>query len=169
MEEQVDYSSQNLLELRSNAKLSRRAFLDRLDEHGVKMHPTTLRRIEDGEQNLKVSEALAVAAVFDITLDKLVTAPIDEREAVLISYLRGAQAFQEALIGTASDWINMCDEMPKLLTDPAMPKPNNSKPARDLQAYIEATAKLREWFRSMPVEDFPRPSVTDLGGDNGPR
>lgn len=148
MEEHTDYSSQNLLELRTNAKLSRRAFLDKLGQEGVKMHPTTLRRIEDGEQNLKVHEALAVAAVFGIDLEALVTRPVNEADAVMTSYLASVKGIETALLRNRDDWLSAMGDVFRLLQDPTFPPPNQSKAARDLHDYATKSEAMTAWLTS---------------------
>lgn len=40
--------------------------------HGVKWHPMTVDRVESGERPLKLTEAIALAGIFGVTLDELV-------------------------------------------------------------------------------------------------
>lgn len=147
-----DFSGQNLLELRTRAKLSRRELLERLEEHGVKMHQTTLRRLEDGEQGMKVSEAVAFAAVFGVDVGKFVTEPVNEFDAVIRSYLNSAKTFEELIHRNAEDWFGITNEMKEMLLSPDMPPESQSKAARDLRAYLESSNELRMWLYDSPMK-----------------
>ena len=65
-------AAQNIARLRSDHGWSRREFLHRLQQQGITMQSTALRRIEAGEQRIRLDEADAIAKIFDITLDDLI-------------------------------------------------------------------------------------------------
>ncbi|MGP5250118.1 helix-turn-helix domain-containing protein [Corynebacterium variabile] len=72
------YGPQNLKALRAAAGLSRREFIDRLkDETGLELHQTTIRRLEEGEQTMKASDAVAIADYFKIGIDQFLREPAD--------------------------------------------------------------------------------------------
>jgi len=72
------YGPQNLKALRTAAGLSRREFIDRLKEStGLELHQTTIRRLEEGEQTMKASDAVAIADYFKIGLDQFLREPAD--------------------------------------------------------------------------------------------
>lgn len=65
-------------EFGSNVKLLREArgwtradVVRELDAYGVQMYPMTLKRIEDGTQQAKISEALVLAELFDRSVEAL--------------------------------------------------------------------------------------------------
>lgn len=76
-----NYTSENLRELRNTSGMSRRELLEKLQEHGVEMHANSLRRIEDGEQPMKIHEAQAFAAIFNIGLEQFIIQPINSEVA----------------------------------------------------------------------------------------
>ncbi|MGP5242519.1 hypothetical protein [Corynebacterium flavescens] len=77
------YAAANLKTLRESKNLSRQNLIDEMKEHGLNLHSTSLRRIEEGIQPMKVNEASHFADYFGITLDQLVERPIDEKFAAL--------------------------------------------------------------------------------------
>lgn len=83
----TDYSSENLKTLRQLTGMSRKALLEKMEEAGVAMHATTLKRIEDGEQPMKANEAARFAELFGVGLDDFITRPMDERTAEIQSAL----------------------------------------------------------------------------------
>lgn len=149
--EMADYSSQNLRELRKNADFSRREIIEKLADQGVKMHPTTLRRIEDGEQTMKVTEAKAVAEIFGMTLDDLVDEPINEGEAGLRSRMSIMKIEEEQIMLNRYNWLQGLEWLADHIADAGIPH-NQSKVTRDVQQYMYDTVQFRDWLRS---PDFP--------------
>lgn len=74
------YGPQNLKTLRIAAGTSRRELVDELAARGVPMNQTSLRRLEEGDQIMKASEAVAFADYFDKTLDEFLCTPADPIE-----------------------------------------------------------------------------------------
>lgn len=151
MNEVHDYSSENLRELRKNAGFSRRELLEKMEGMGVKMHPTTLRRIEDGDQNMKVHEAQAVAEIFGMSLDDLVSDPINEGEADIRSRLLLLKISEDMLMMNRHNWLEVLAGLADHIADGGV-HPNQSKVTRDALQYMQDTVQLRDWLRS---EDFP--------------
>lgn len=77
------YAAANLKALRESKNLSRQNLIDELKERGLNLHSTSLRRIEEGIQPMKVSEASHFANYFGISLDQLIEVPIDENFVAL--------------------------------------------------------------------------------------
>lgn len=76
-----NFSAENLRQLRSNAGFSRNHLIEQLGRRGVEMHVNSLRRIEEGEQPMKIQEAIAFADIFGMGLDEFVTRPANRFEA----------------------------------------------------------------------------------------
>lgn len=77
-----DYFGPNLEILRKVGGFSRQQLLDVLRDYwGITMHATTLRRIESGEQQPKLLEAIALADFFRRDVRSLAMRPLDEAEA----------------------------------------------------------------------------------------
>lgn len=147
-----DYSSANLVELRKRAGFSRREFLEKLEaEEGVKLHPTTLRRIEDGEQPMKVPEALAVSSVFGIDLDDFVAAPIRPEEALIRGVLGTYEERETAAVNALLSFRTAHRRLVAVLEDPELPAPNQSQAARMLAETIETRASWDEAVRECLV------------------
>ena len=71
------YAAVNLKALRTAANMSRQALIDGIKEsNGLTLHSTSLRRIEEGEQPMKVNEAMHFANFFEVPLDAFIEAPI---------------------------------------------------------------------------------------------
>lgn len=72
-----DYSAANLRKLRSNKEMSRQELASHLAEFGIHLHVNSLKRIEDGDQPMKLQEAVAFSKVFQIELEDFVFSPVD--------------------------------------------------------------------------------------------
>jgi transcriptional regulator with XRE-family HTH domain len=57
---------------RESRKLTMAQLAKRLQDKGLKVHPTTIAKIEYGERPAKLDEAIALADVFGMSLDALV-------------------------------------------------------------------------------------------------
>lgn len=72
-----NFAAANIAALRNQSKMSRRALVDLLEERGVHLQETSLKRIEDGNQSVKIEEAVAFADIFGQDLETFITEPID--------------------------------------------------------------------------------------------
>lgn len=63
--------------------MSRREVVEQLAEYGISLQQTSLRRIEEGTQAVKIEEAQALAGIFNISFDHFVRFPIDPEKAAL--------------------------------------------------------------------------------------
>lgn len=131
-----DYSAQNLLTLRQRAGFSRREFLELLEQKGVKMHATTLRRIEEGEQDMKVYEALAACAVFDVELQDFVSSPINPVESVARGRMKALVSESEKLVNQMLRLRDLYFGLRAILDLPECPPPAQSKTVRELTGLI---------------------------------
>ena len=82
-EREVDsFFGQNLETLRKVGGFSRQQLIESLrDTKHVTLHATTLRRIEAGEQQPKLFEAIAIADFFHRDVKQMSIRPLDEAEA----------------------------------------------------------------------------------------
>lgn len=67
----VDSFGKNVVYVREELKITRAELHRRLNEQGEQMHMTTLRRIESGEQEPKLSEAISIAGALEVPLETL--------------------------------------------------------------------------------------------------
>ncbi|MCE5288076.1 MAG: helix-turn-helix domain-containing protein [Nocardiaceae bacterium] len=98
-EEADETFATNMRYLREQAPLSIAAFVRCLKEQGWETHATTITRIEKGEQRPRVGEAKAIAAVFGLTLDEMITSvgpQIAGIQREVSSFIDAAEAALEA-------------------------------------------------------------------------
>lgn len=67
----MDSFGKNVVSVREELKITRAELHRRLDDQGEQMHMTTLRRIESGEQEPKLSEAISIAGALEVPLETL--------------------------------------------------------------------------------------------------
>lgn len=97
----------NLRRLRELRGDSRSRVIQYLEKRGIKMHMTTLKRIEDGEQQPKLSEAVAFAEIFGVTVDDLVQVPfVVDEEWILIEAAKVEEA-RKRVIHNWEVWHNV--------------------------------------------------------------
>lgn len=105
----IDYTSANIQALRRKSGRSRKDVLKSLDDMaGVKMHETTLRRIEEGTQHPKALEVAGLARVFHVGIDDLITKPVDPRMAEAYSFVL---ACKEALKNFESSTLALIEDL----------------------------------------------------------
>ncbi|HIW95176.1 MAG TPA: helix-turn-helix domain-containing protein [Candidatus Corynebacterium gallistercoris] len=79
-----NYAASNVVAYRRITGMSRAGLLRRLEtKHSIKLHQSSLKRIEDGTQTLKLDEAAALADIFGVTLDEFTLHPADEDRTAL--------------------------------------------------------------------------------------
>ena len=64
-------AARNVVRLRNDHGWSRKEILRRLKQEGIDLPATSLRRIEEQEQRLRLEEAAALARIFGVSLDDL--------------------------------------------------------------------------------------------------
>lgn len=110
----VNYSAINVRELRKQAGLSRQAVVDRLAAYEVPLHTTSLRRIEEGEQAVKIEEAQAFAAIFQVDLADFITKPVNptiaKMEQSIIHYREQLKALNSQLLAVVEAWNQIVEE-----------------------------------------------------------
>lgn len=102
----VNYAAANIKELRKETGMSRRELVDKLAERGVSLHQTSLRRVEEGEQAVKIEEAIAMADIFGMTLEQFVTSPVDRRTAFLENWRKNLKRSRNLAGEALHNWNN---------------------------------------------------------------
>lgn len=104
----VNYAPENVRELRRQSGLSRQAVVDRLGEWGVSLHPTSLRRIEEGQQAVKIEEAQAFAYIFGLSLTDLISHPVNpgiaRSQQAVAKYREALRAVSDGTAAAAAAW-----------------------------------------------------------------
>ncbi|MGV0420082.1 helix-turn-helix domain-containing protein [Corynebacterium simulans] len=106
----------NLVRIREGLEINRTELQRRIAERGHDMHMTTLRRIESGEQEPKVSDAIRIAEALGVSVELLLSSS-NEYPALNDVELSRAQfhsAVREACIAL-SEWENRGRELFKKL------------------------------------------------------
>lgn len=122
----VNYSNENVRELRNRAGLSRQALVDKLAERGVSLHQTSLRRIEEGSQAVKIEEAQAFAEIFNLSLEEFITRPVDSKAAELRALIQGCRANLENMQNNFSALHLSLDTLRELVQGESTPPPERS-------------------------------------------
>lgn len=107
----MELAARNIKALREQLKLSKRELAELVSDYGVKMYPTTVSRIENGEQPVKLNEAIALSKVFVVPLEQLAENEVvpNERDTVARDLHRSAERQINQLfeaLGKASAEIN---------------------------------------------------------------
>lgn len=108
------YAAINLKALRAAANMSRQALIDGLKEkNGLTLHSTSLRRIEEGEQPMKVDEAMYFADFFDVPINAFIEAPIGHSYTEIQADLKTYYSRRYSLgleLGAWAAWHEVCTE-----------------------------------------------------------
>lgn len=108
------YAAVNLKSLRTAANMSRQALIDGIKEsNGLTLHSTSLRRIEEGEQPMKVNEAMHFANFFEVPLDAFIEAPIGHSYTEIQADLKTYDSRRYSLrmeLGAWVAWHEICKE-----------------------------------------------------------
>lgn len=75
-----DRFGENVREFRQEVGLTRADLLRRLEEGGFPMHMTTLRRIEGGEKEPRLGEAIAIAHALGVDVKALINSQTDGKQ-----------------------------------------------------------------------------------------
>ncbi|ART20577.1 hypothetical protein CBE89_02980 [Corynebacterium striatum] len=141
-----NYAAQNLKELRAASKLSRRAVVDKLEIEGVHLQETSLKRIEDGKQSVKIEEAVAFSRIFSVDLEQFITEPVNLELAEINSLSTAISDDVVALLGAATRIESASDALGDklaLISGPHALAPDVDY-ARDLIKELEIISSIRE-------------------------
>ncbi|AZA11095.1 helix-turn-helix domain-containing protein [Corynebacterium gerontici] len=75
-----NWANVNVKTLRGLSGMSRRQLVEELGYRGVSLPQTSLSRIENGEQAVKIEEAIAFADIFEVPLEGFLLEPIGDSE-----------------------------------------------------------------------------------------
>lgn len=84
----------NIAELREERGWSRRELSAAMQEHGCEIGETALRRIESGQREVRLTEALSFAEVFDIPLDVIAKEQPNKDQVALTGALNLVSKYQ---------------------------------------------------------------------------
>ncbi|HJG64871.1 helix-turn-helix domain-containing protein [Corynebacterium stationis] len=93
-----DLAAENLKSLRSQHGLSRDRVIALLNERGISLHVNSLRRIEEGEQPLKLQEVVAFSDIYGLTIDELINSPLAWPETNFAFEKRDGEAKLEDIV-----------------------------------------------------------------------
>lgn len=148
MEELTNYTAVNIRACRRYAEMSRADLLKELESYGIYLHQSSLKRIEDGDQPVKVHEAVALARIFEVGLEDFITTPLDEDEGQLSTLLRKYRSDIAEL--AAVNWSAM--ESRKRLSEAVENYTAPTSPAkREAEALLDFDDVLSEAMHSLSV------------------
>lgn len=143
------YGPQNLKTLRIAAGTSRRELVDELAARGVPMNQTSLRRLEEGDQIMKASEAVAFADYFGKELDEFLRAPLDPLGAELTTMSRELLADADGVYDAAALAVAEYDELAYRLKADDIPPAEQSSAVREALAVLDSVKPLYEPFEQL--------------------
>ncbi|MGO2612857.1 helix-turn-helix domain-containing protein [Corynebacterium flavescens] len=144
MAERPNYSAINLKKLRTDAGMSRSDLLRELKSRGVGVHMTTLRRLEEGQQQMKVEELIAICDVFEMTLDQFVHQPIDETTARLTEILRDLRQTRAGLSFQLSALHHELQRLDQVLSEPETPAASQSAIVKEMTELLDYDTPYRD-------------------------
>lgn len=156
MSDVPNYSSTNLKELRTSSGMSRNDLLRQLEDRGVTMHTTTLRRLEDGTQQMKVDELVAFCDIFELSLDDFATRPVDELSARLTEVLRDLRTTRRTVGFHLSTYIHELEKAANVLGEPNTPSAAQNSTVREIETIVKRdsnqSAAMREVMETVMNE-----------------
>jgi len=78
-------------------------------EHDIDWHPTTLSKVEKGDRGITLDEAVAIASVFDVSLDQMLTLP--RRDDELVPLREEIRDLQMQAASVATDFGRTTEEL----------------------------------------------------------
>lgn len=159
------YGAENLRALRTAAGMSRRELVEELSLEGPVLHQTTLRRLEEGEQTMKASEAVAIARFFETSVDDFLCKPIDTVGADLIPLTRSVSKYCSEIPGKVDYAVTVYDVLRDRLQQDDVPPAVRSTAVRDAQEMLEKHAALVEELRDVAARFWRSRWSTEVGDD----
>lgn len=159
----ANFTVQNLRELRKQTGMSRRALIERLGEHGIEMHPNSLRRIEEGHQPMKIHEAQAFAEIFKIGLAEFVTQPVNTSAAHVQVATEELMSTMRALWSDITDFLAATSELNGILNDPTLPPPERSEAVREGREWLANANDEKLFYSAVSLSN----AITDTGVTRG--
>ena len=159
-----NYTVANLRALRDSSGMSRRALIERLKQLGIEMHANSLRRIEDGDQPMRVQEAQAFAEIFNVTLEDFVAKPIDP--AGRLGFVKDVvERDMFTLSSQARTFISARNKMIEVLESGNFPPPEQSAAVNALLEFFrdsQEPARAALQLVDVVVEKFGYDDIYDL-------
>ncbi|MGP5505892.1 helix-turn-helix domain-containing protein [Corynebacterium flavescens] len=135
------YIGPNIIRLREELGWPRTELLKRLEEAGLPLNSTTVRRIEAGTQEPKITEALTLAKVLGVDVEELLQDPNDpERLAVDVNkagfkYRHAAEIAERA--------IEDANEQREILAEKIIRAMEGGISSKDLAEAVELAARTQ--------------------------
>lgn len=109
--------SENLRRLRDERGISRRKLQQLLEDAGVPIHVTTLKRIEEGTQPVKIDDLVALAGIYAVSLEELTTST--DPRAEVEQLMREAAAIGRRADAPLRDLVAVMGELERFHGDEA--------------------------------------------------
>lgn len=122
--------------------MSRRELVGKLADHGISLQQTSLRRIEEGQQAVKIEEAQAFAEIFQIDLTEFITKPVNPVEARLRTKIQHIEERADSLVSHAYSFFVARHSALDTLKEEDVPPAEQSSTVRELQELHSATYEL---------------------------
>lgn len=94
----MDYAAQNLHALRKAHGMSKRELAELVTERGGTMYTTTVTRLENGQSQMKLSDAVTFSEILGVSLDRFATQPIEDTRSAKALKLRNEAQKQESKV-----------------------------------------------------------------------
>lgn len=133
----VNHSAANVRALRNMSDMSRRELVERLADYGISLQQTSLRRIEEGQQAVKIEEAQAFAKIFHIDLADFITKPVDPVEAEVQARIQHVEERLNSLVSVALTFISARHSANSLLREEGIPPAEQSASVKELAQLYE--------------------------------
>lgn len=145
----TNFTVQNLRELRKQTGMSRRVLIERLGEHGIEMHPNSLRRIEEGHQPMKVQEVLAFAEIFNIDLTEFITQPINPASAKIEGAVQELQELLDDAHHQMLTFTILQEGLKRSLSADNLPPAEQSTTVREGEDLYSKTGDIWEAYKNL--------------------
>lgn len=156
-----NYASTNVRELRAAFRMSRRALVEALGDRGVNLHQTSLRRIEEGEQSVKIEEAIAFADVFCMDLEEFITKPLYSKRAQAALDARTYKAMLIAVQKFVSDSCARREELVQLKSELTGTPDEHSLEVQEVRTALDETKEINNVSEAL-LKAFDDSVLSDL-------
>ena len=112
-----NFAAQNIAELRNQSKMSRRALVQLMEQRGVRLQETSLKRIEDGNQSVKIEDAIAIADIFGQDLESFITQPVDHQMSGIMAESTKLERYFQLLLSDIEEASSSRKDLKDLLDE----------------------------------------------------
>ena len=116
--------------------------------YGVSLPTTSLRRIEEGSQRMKLEEAMALARIFHMGLEEFITEPVNGDLARLMTENRRVVAARRGMKAGVLNYQVIFDELPAIL-DSVAPEHKESSLYLYLEHVLEEDAPIADYIKAL--------------------